>query len=139
MTSRRRNAAITKIACALGCAVVVGLSPVLPAAMSGPAVAEDWRPVPLWRVDIAGRWVLRMPRGAYCVLGLSGAPEGARGTVAANGFCPPLFLAQPRWWFDAGHVVIANHHGDVVADLTLVGRNYLKGQIATGEAVSLTR
>jgi protease inhibitor Inh len=129
------HADITKIAHAF--ALVFALVPGL--MVTVPGHAEDWREVPVWRVDIAGRWVLRMSSGAYCVLGLSGAPEGDRGTVAANGFCPPLFLARPRWWFDAGRVVMTNRRGDVVADLALVGRNYLKGQIATGELVSLTR
>jgi hypothetical protein len=101
----------------------------------GDPAAAQWT----GRADIAGRWVLHMPSRAYCVMGFSGDPDGARGTIAANGFCPRLFLARPRWRRDGDQVVISNRRGEVLADLAVVGRGYLRVQIATGEDVSLTR
>jgi len=91
-----------------------------------------------WTVaaDIPGRWVLNSR--SYCVLSFSGAPDIPHGTVAAMGFCPQIFSALPRWRLDAGRVVISNRHGDALAVLA-VGRGRLDGQIATGEAVLLTR
>jgi hypothetical protein len=91
------------------------------------------------RADIAGRWRLHMPSGAYCIMGFSGAPETAHGTVAAMGFCPPLLLARPRWLRDGDRVVITDRRGDLLADLDVVGKGYLKGHIASGEYVSLNR
>jgi hypothetical protein len=76
---------------------------------------------------------------AWWLLSFSGAPDIPHGTVTAMGFCAPVFLARPRWWFDdAGRVVIGHRHGDPLAVLE-VGRGRLEGQIATGETVSLIR
>ena len=115
------------------CALAFGMALAL---SGGDRAAAGW-----WtaRADIAGRWLLHTPSRAYCVMSFSGAPDTAHGTVAAIGFCPRLFLARPRWRFDAGRVVIDNRHGGALAELAVVGRGWLKGQIATGEAVSLTR
>jgi Protease inhibitor Inh len=98
------------------------------------AAAWWWSTEP---ADVPGRWVL--DARAYCVLSFSGAPYIPHGTVTATGFCPRVFLARPRWWFDdAGRVVVGHHHGDALAVLA-VGHGRLDGQIATGETVSLTR
>jgi hypothetical protein len=118
-----------------GLALGLALGPAL-TLLAADRAAADWS---TGRADIAGRWLLQTPSRSYCVMSFSGAPDGVRGTVAAMGFCPRVFLAHPRWWFDAGRVVIGRRHGEPLADLAVVGRGYLKGQIATGEAVSLTR
>jgi hypothetical protein len=98
------------------------------------AAAWWWSTAP---ADVPGRWVLHARN--YCVLSFSGAPDIPHGTVTAMGFCPPVFLSRPRWWFDdAGRVVIGHRHGDPLAVLE-VGRGRLEGQIATGETVSLIR
>ena len=118
------------------CAISIGAVSCLAVGLFGTApVAAQWT----GRADMAGRWRLHMPSGAYCIMGFSGAPETAHGTIAAMGFCPPLFLARPRWLRDGDRVVITNRRGDLLADLDVVGKGYLKGQIATGEYVSLVR
>jgi hypothetical protein len=119
--------------CAMSCLLGSGLS-------GADRAAAEWteRTAP-WRADIAGRWRLHAPSRIYCIMGFSGAPETAHGTIAAMGFCPPLFLGRPRWQRDGDRVVITNRRGDILADLDVVGRGYLKGQLATGEAVSLVR
>ena len=123
--SRYRNPKITLFAAFAGVALSV---------VAGNHADADWM-----RADIAGRWLLHTPARGYCVMGFSGAPESAHGTVAAMGLCPPVFLSRPRWLRDGDRVVITNRRGDILADLDVVGRGYLKGQLATGEAVSLVR
>jgi Protease inhibitor Inh len=117
------------------CAVSIGAVSCLASLVGTERAAAQWT----GRADIAGRWRLHMPSGAYCIMGFSGAPETAHGTVAAMGFCPPLFLTHPRWLRDGDRVVITNRRGDALADLAVVGKGYLKGQIATGQPVMLVR
>src|SRR5580704_12788222 len=106
------------------CAISIGAVSFLAVGLFGTApVAAQWT----GRADMAGRWRLHMPSGAYWIMGFSGAPETAHGTIAAMGFCPPLFLARPRWLRDGDHVVITNRRGDLLADLDVVGKGYLKG------------
>ena len=91
------------------------------------------------RADMAGRWHLHTPGGSYCVMSFSGSYDSDHGAIAAMGFCPRMFIARPRWRFDAGRVVISARHGDRLAELAVVGRGNLRGQTAAGEALSLTR
>lgn len=137
-----------KANCAICFAAIAGLAIALCVGLAGTrsAVAqgwslgeEDWRPFVPWRADIAGRWRVHMPSREYCIMDFSGAPETGHGTVAAMGFCPPEFLSRPRWRREGDHVVIINRRGDLLADLALVGRGYLKGPIASGAYVSLIR
>jgi hypothetical protein len=127
---RMKPAGGAVVALALGLLVGVPFS-----LLGGDRAAAAWAA----RADIAGRWLLHTPSRAYCVMNFSGAPEGVHGTVAANGFCPRIFWARPRWWLEAGNVVIGRRHGNPLASLALVDRGHLRGQIATGEEVYLTR
>jgi hypothetical protein len=131
--SRSISTTTARAACAVALSLAIGLALTF---LAGDRAAADWS---TGRADIAGRWLLQTPSRIYCVMSFSGSPDGVHGTVAAMGFCPRVFLAHPRWWFDAGRLVIGRRHGEPLADLAVVGRGYLKGQIATGEAVSLTR
>src|ERR1700730_7309382 len=111
------------------CAISIGAVSCLAVGLFGTApAAAQWT----GRADIAGRWRLHMPSGAYCIMGFSCAPETAHGTVAAVGFSQPLFGTRPPWLRDGDHVIITNRRGDLLADLDVVGKGYLKGHIATG-------
>jgi hypothetical protein len=116
-------------------AVALGLGMAFTLLASDRADADWWTV----RADIPGRWLLHTESHIYCVVSFSGASDIPHGTVAAMGFCPRPLLSRPRWRFDADRVVISNRHGDVVADLAILGRTRLQGQIATGEEMSLTR
>ena len=73
-----------------------------------------------------------------CVLSFSGAPDMLRGTVAAMGFCPQMFIGLPRWRLDAGRLVISNRHGRRVVELA-VSRDRLRGHTIGGEEILLER
>jgi hypothetical protein len=88
--------------------------------------------------DVPGRWQLHKVAPGPCVLSFSGAPDMPRGTVAAMGFCPQMFIGLPRWRLDAGRVVISDRHRRYLVELA-VGRDRLHGHTVGGEEILLER
>ena len=89
--------------------------------------------------DMAGRWQLHAPSGSTCVLEFSGSPGIPHGIVTTTGFCPAIFFARPKWWLDAGQVVVGQRRRAPLATFAPVWRGELEGRTVAGEWLSLTR
>jgi len=90
-------------------------------------------------VNMAGRWVLASPNAGFCGMTFAGAPGAAEGTIAPEGGCPGNFFTSRKWAFEPSGLVIRNHNGEPLAELSNSGPGRLEGQAASGETVSLTR
>jgi hypothetical protein len=89
--------------------------------------------------DMPGRWRLLTPTGTYCILEFSGAANIPHGIVTTTGFCPAIFAAHPKWWLDAGQVVVGRRRRPALAVFAPVWRGELEGRALTGEMLTLTR
>ena len=89
--------------------------------------------------DMAGRWQLHAPSGSTCVLEFSGSPNIPHGIVTTTGFCPAIFFARPKWWLDAGQVVVGQRRRLPLATFTPVWRGELEGRTVAGEWLSPMR
>src|SRR6516164_9600016 len=89
--------------------------------------------------DMAGRWQLHAPSGSYCLLEFSGSPGIPHGIITTTGFCPAIFFAHPKWWLDAGQVVVGQRRRAPLATFTPIWPGELDGRTAAGEWLSLTR
>jgi hypothetical protein len=90
-------------------------------------------------VNMAGRWLLMSPGRGQCNMTFGAAsPNVAEGTIAPEGGCPGKFFTSRKWAFDSTGLVIRNHTGEPLAQLTGDGSQFT-GQSAAGEPITLTR
>jgi hypothetical protein len=90
-------------------------------------------------VSMTGRWVLATPNAGFCSMTFAGAPGATEGTIAPEGGCPGNFFTSRKWAFEPSGLVIRNHNGEPLAELSTAGPGRLEGQATSGEQVSLTR
>src|SRR5262245_20854784 len=103
------------------------------AAAPGPRVAAAPQ------VDMAGRWVLASPNAGFCNMTFSGKPGSVEGAIAPEGGCPGKFFTSRKWVFEQSGLVIRDHKGEALAQLSAAAPTRLEGQATSGEQVSLTR
>ena len=89
-------------------------------------------------VKMAGRWLLMSPGRGQCNMNFGAAPGAAEGTIAPEGGCPGQFYTSRKWAFDSAGLVIRNHNGVPLAQLSAAGSQFT-GQSATGEPITLAR
>ena len=90
-------------------------------------------------VALAGRWLLSSPGRGQCNMTFAAAsPTAADGTVAPEGGCPGKFYMSRKWTYDAGGLVIRDHTGAPLAQLSAAGPGF-DGKATAGEPVVLTR
>ena len=63
---------------------------------------------------------------------------GAEGTIAPEGGCPGKFFTSRKWTYEQGSLVMRDHNGQPLAQLSGTGSNF-EGKAVTGEPVMLTR
>jgi hypothetical protein len=105
-----------------------------PRVASGPLVAPGGG-----QVDMVGRWVLASPDAGFCNMTFSGKPGSVEGAVAPEGGCPGNFFTSRKWAFEQSGLVIRNHKGEPLAQLSAAAPTRLEGQATSGEQISLTR
>jgi Protease inhibitor Inh len=104
-------------------------------AASGPPVSATPRP-PANAPPMAGRWTLSSAGGS-CAMNFAGAAGAGEGTIAPEGGCPGNFFTSRKWSFEGEALVIKDHKGDKLAQLTIAGGGF-QGQSTGGQAVSLS-
>jgi hypothetical protein len=90
-------------------------------------------------VDMAGRWTLAAPGRGQCAMIFAGSPGAREGAIAPEGGCPGKFFTSRKWDFEAVGLVIRDHNGEPLAQLTGAGGTQFDGKASTGEPVTLTR
>ena len=91
-------------------------------------------------VNMAGRWFLASTDGRKCAMTFANAaaanapPTGAPGTIAPEGGCPGKFFTSRSFVFDqAGALVIRDHTGAPLGQLTMAGSSRFEGQADEGD------
>ena len=68
-----------------------------------------------------------------------GASPGApQGTIAPEGGCPGNFFTSRKWTFEHSALIIRDHKGEPLAQLSFSGGRF-EGQGTSGGALSLSR
>ena len=93
-------------------------------------------------VSMAGRWLLSSPGRGQCHMnfGAPSASAGANleGTIAPEGGCPGKFFTSRKWTYEQGSLVMRDHTGKVLAQLSDAGGRF-DGKASSGEPVTLAR
>jgi hypothetical protein len=90
-------------------------------------------------VEMSGRWRLASPGRGECAMTFQAVPGAVDGTIAPEGGCPGNFFTSRKWGFEQANLVIRNHNGEPLAQLTLAAATRFDGNSVTGESVTLTR
>ena len=88
-------------------------------------------------VDLAGKWRLSVAGGSACIMTFGGSTGAADGSIAPAGGCPGSFFTSRKWSYENDKLVIRNHKGEVLAQLSFAAGHF-EGQAAAG-AVTLAR
>ena len=89
-------------------------------------------------VDLAGKWKLSAAGGGTCPMTFGGSTGASDGSIAPAGGCPLNFFTSRKWSYEHDRLVIRNHKGEVLVELSFANGHF-EGQAGGGGAVSLTR
>jgi Protease inhibitor Inh len=89
-------------------------------------------------VDLAGRWRLTAAAGGACFMTLGDTAGAVQGTIAPEGGCPGSFFTSRKWTFEQGNLIIRNHKGEPLAQLSFTGGHF-EGKDNSGGSLSLSR
>jgi len=88
-------------------------------------------------VDLAGKWRLSVAGGSACAMTFGGSTGASDGSIAPAGGCPGNFFTSRKWSYENDKLVLRNHKGEVLTQLSFVSGHF-EGQAAAG-AVTLAR
>jgi hypothetical protein len=135
---RARAVAATLVLMALaGCASTPSPEPEAsapPAAASPPPPPVPTSPP----VDLSGRWKLTAAAGGACVMTFGEAPAAVQGTIAPEGGCPGNFFTSRKWTFEHDTLILRDHKGQSLAQLSFTGGHF-EGQDPNGGSLVLSR
>jgi hypothetical protein len=69
---------------------------------------------------------------------LGDSPGSAQGTIAPAGGCPGSFFTSRKWTFEHEMLVIRDHKGEALAQLSFSGGHF-EGQGKDGAMLTLSR
>jgi hypothetical protein len=110
-------------------------APEPPAAAAPPPAPPPPSPPP---IDLAGRWRLTAAAGGACFMTLGSAPGATQGTIAPEGGCPGNFFTSRKWTFEHDALIIRDHKGQPLAQLSFTGGHF-EGQDSNGGTLSLSQ
>jgi hypothetical protein len=87
-------------------------------------------------VDLGGRWKLTAAAGGGCFMTFGNAPGASQGTIAPEGGCPGGFFTSRKWTFEHDTLIIRDHKGEPLAQLSFSG-DHFEGQDTKGGTLSL--
>jgi hypothetical protein len=106
-----------------------------PSAAAAPPPPPPATPPP---IDLGGRWKLTAAAGGACFMTLGDAPGAVQGTIAPEGGCPGNFYTSRKWSFEHDALVIRDHKGDALGQLSFSG-DHFEGQDTGGATLTLSR
>jgi hypothetical protein len=107
---------------------------------AGPSTAPSAPSPP--PVSLNGRWLLSAPGRGQCHMNFSAAsPAAADGAIRPEGGCPGKFFTSRKWTYEQGNLVIRDHNGQPLANLSASagGSGGFEGAATSGEPVALLR
>jgi hypothetical protein len=107
------------------------------AAAAAPAAAAPPQPAPP-PVDLAGRWRLTAAAGGGCAMTLGATAGAAQGSIAPEGGCPGNFFTSRKWTYENDNLIIRNHKGEPLAQLSFTGGHF-EGKDSGGGTLSLSK
>lgn len=114
-----------------------------PTGASASAASGDLAPVIMPRggppIEMTGRWVLASTGSGSCGMIFNSTMGAREGTVAPEGGCPGKFFMSRKWAFEQNSLIIRNHNGEPLAQLSSAEPGRLEGRATNGDPVSLTR
>jgi hypothetical protein len=125
-------AALLALAALAACASAPKPEP--PPVAAAPAPPPAPTPPP---IDLAGRWRLTAAAGGACFMTLGNAPGAGQGTIAPEGGCPGNFFTSRKWTFERDALIIRDHKGQPLAQLSFTGGHF-EGQDNSGGTISLS-
>ncbi len=90
-------------------------------------------------VEMPGRWQLAAPGRGQCAMIFAGAQGASEGTIAPEGGCPGMFYTSRKWNFEQEGLVIRDHNGEPLAQLSQAEGMRFDGKAKSGEPIMLTR
>jgi len=100
-----------------------------------PATTGSIRP----QADMTGRWVLVSPGRGQCNVNLSGGPGAPNGGIAPEGGCPGNFYTSRNWNFEQAGLILRDHTGQPLGQLSAAGNARFDGRSVAGEPITLYR
>jgi hypothetical protein len=88
---------------------------------------------------MTGRWQFAAVGGSQCVMTFGGTPDTGEGTVAPEGGCPGNFYTSRKWTFENGSLVMRDHNGKPLGELTSATPGRFDGKATSGQSVTLAR
>jgi protease inhibitor Inh len=88
-------------------------------------------------IDLAGRWRLTAAAGGACFMTFGDAPGAGQGSIAPEGGCPGNFFTSRKWTFEHDALIIRDHKGQPLAQLSFTGGHF-EGQDSNGGTLSLS-
>jgi hypothetical protein len=132
---RRAAATALMIAALAGCTTTPEPETAPGAPQAAPQTSVPTSPPP---VDLGGKWKLTAASGGACTMTFGNAPAATQGTIAPAGGCPGNFFTSRKWTFERDKLVIHDHKGETLAQLSFTGGHF-EGQSSNGAAISLSR
>lgn len=128
---------------AINAALIVAVFAVLPGCASSqppPETAAAPPPPPPPSpppVDLGGRWKLSQAGAGGCFMTFGNAPGADQGTIAPEGGCPGKFFTSRKWTFEHGALIIRDHKGEALAQLSFANGRF-GGRASGGGELSLS-
>ena len=91
------------------------------------------------QVDMSGRWVLVSPGRGQCNMNFAGGPGAPNGGIAPEGGCPGNLFTSRNWNFEQSGLIIRDHTGQPLAQLSAAGHARFDGRSVAGEPITLYR
>jgi Protease inhibitor Inh len=110
-----------------------------PTAAASAAAAPASQPRGGPPIEMSGRWLLASAGSHSCGMVFSSTVGALEGTVAPEGGCPGKLFMSRKWSFEQNALVLRNHNGEPLAQLSSAEPGRLEGRSISGEPVSLTR
>jgi hypothetical protein len=88
-------------------------------------------------IDLGGRWHFTAAAGGGCFMTLGDAPAATQGTIAPEGGCPGNFFTSRKWTFEHDNLIIRDHKGEPLAQLSFTGGHF-EGQDNNGGTITLS-
>jgi protease inhibitor Inh len=91
------------------------------------------------QVDMSGRWILVSPGRGQCNMNFGGGPAAPNGGIAPEGGCPGNFYTSRNWNFEQAGLILRDHTGAPLGQLSAAGHARFDGRSIAGEPITLYR